>query len=396
MRSRIAVDPAILQEVVDRLTEAVGIDAESLETGRIAWTIDSRCRHLHLSSATEYLELLRSSSAELDDLIDGLVIQETRFFRDPAVFEHIRVWAEEAAANTQGTLRILSAPCSTGQEAYSVAAILQCAGIPPSGFTIDAFDISRAALFTAARGIYAAGALQNIAPELQSACGVLRDRHWHMHDVLRSRIRFQRRNLAEPSALDDEPGYHLILCRNLLIYLHAGARAVLAGTLNRALLPGGKLIVGAGDRVPELNAWFIPVKPAAGFGFVHKPAAADPKPRIVRQTATPSKAVAARATRRAHFVAHVEEHGVPSTAQEFYRRALDYKDHGNLRQAERRCRQALYLAPNYVPALELLQALWHVHPNPRLRRALSARIERVRNDSQIASAARAVVEEGAV
>ena len=62
---------------------------------------------------------------------------------------------------------------------------------------------------------------------------------------------------------------------------------------------------------------------------------------------------------------------------------LEYKERGNDRQAERRCRQALYLAPGYLPALELLQTLWHtMHPNPRLRRALTARILRVRMESE--------------
>jgi chemotaxis protein methyltransferase WspC len=394
MKGRVVVDPAVQQEIANRLTEAVGIDAESLESGRIAWTIHSRCRHLHLSSAEQYLQVLRSSPAELDELIDGLVIQETRFFRDVAVFEHIRSWAEDAAASGQGPLRILSAPCSTGQEAYSVAAMLHCAGIPPAGFTVDAFDISRAALITAQRGVYAAGELQNLAADLQNACGALRDNHWHMHEFLRSRIRFERRNLVDPSALDNEPGYHLILCRNLFIYLHAGARAILADSLSRALLPGGRLIVGAGDRVSELDARFVHVKPAAGFGFTHKTAKTSVKPALAK----PAKSAAPVTTRTTYWpqpLPKVEERDVPTTAVEFYRRAQEYKDRGNLRQAERRCRQALYLAPNYVPALELLQTLWHVHPNARLRRALSARIERVRKDPQSNLAPQVMAEGGA-
>jgi chemotaxis protein methyltransferase WspC len=214
---------------------------------------------------------------------------------------------------------------------------------------------------------------------LQSACGVLRNHHWEMHDFLRSRIRFGRRNLVEPTALNDEPGYHLILCRNLFIYLHANARAVLANSLSRALLPGGRLIMGAGDRVPELNARFVPIKPAAGFGFVHRAASPTPTASIV----VPAAPAVVRAPRRIHSLPRAEHHGVPSTAVEFYRRALEYKDHGNLRQAERRCRQALYLAPGYLPALELLQTLWHVHPSARLRRALTVRIQRVRNETQM-------------
>lgn len=372
------MDRAILEEVVRRLSGAAGIDPESLEMGRITWTVDSRCRHLGLTSATDYVEVLRSSKAELDELIDALVIQETRFFRDTAVFENIRTWAQEAAGAVEGPLRILSAPCSTGQEAYSAAAMLHCAGLSPSRFTIDAYDISRAALVTAQRGIYSAGALDNIAPEFQIACGVFRNQHWHMHDAIRNRIRFERRNLVEAKALGDEARYHLILCRNLFIYLHAEARAVLAESLSRALLPGGRLIVGAGDRVAELNARFVPVKPAAGFGFVHRTETRAAVTRVAVRAAAP---VAVREPRRVHVMARADEPQAPSSAVEFYERAVEYMDRGNLRQAERRCRQALYLAPHFLPALELLQALWHMHPNPRLRRALTARIERVRGDA---------------
>ena len=66
------------------------------------------------------------------------------------------------------------------------------------------------------------------------------------------------------------------------------------------------------------------------------------------------------------------------TVAELYQRALHHQQTGNLRSAERRCRQALYLAPAYLPALELLQSLWNHHPNPRLRHALTARILRTR------------------
>ncbi len=76
-----------------------------------------------------------------------------------------------------------------------------------------------------------------------------------------------------------------------------------------------------------------------------------------------------------------ENHAFPAPAVEFYNRAREHMERGNVRQAERRCRQALYLAPAYLPALEMLQTLWLLHPNPRLRRALSARILRVRNET---------------
>jgi hypothetical protein len=73
-----------------------------------------------------------------------------------------------------------------------------------------------------------------------------------------------------------------------------------------------------------------------------------------------------------------EKGASPATPVEFFNRALEYMERGNVKQAERRCRQALYLAPAYLPALEMLQTLWHLHPNSRLRRALGERIQRVR------------------
>jgi chemotaxis protein methyltransferase WspC len=379
MKSHDPIEPLLLERIVRHLADAAGIDPASLEAGRIMWTIERRCRHLRLPGASAYLDHMESSPAELECLIDALVIQETRFFRDPAVFEHLRIWAQAMAASYSGRLRILSAPCSTGQEAYSLAAILFCAGIPSSAFSIDAIDISHTALAVAQRGVYSAGALEHVAGDLRAACGTLRNQHWHMRDELRSRIRFERRNLADSGALGNEPGYHLILCRNLLIYLHAQARAILAESLSRTLLPGGRLIVGAGDRVAELNARFMPLNPAASFGFTHKPAV---MPRTSKPAA-PLQPVRARIPRLILPIPKPEKQPAPATAVEFYRRAVEYKERGNVRQAERRCRQALYLAPGYLPALELLQALWHMHPNARLRRALKARIQRVRTESEM-------------
>ena len=372
MKHRVEIAGTILAEVIERLTQAAGIDPGLLDLGRIEWTIENRRNRLALRDANAYVAHLRSSAEELEHLIDALVIQETRFFRDHSVFEQIRIWAEGIPA-ARRPLRILCAPCSTGQEAYSVAAILRVAGIPFPDFSIDAFDISRTALSMAGRAVYPAGALDHVPDEFRRMCGELRNDHWHIHQDLRERIRFEKRNLALPNALDDDSGYHLILCRNLFIYLHAQARAILADSLSRALRPGGRLIIGTGDRVPELNARFVALKPAAGFAFAHKnPVAAMRRDRVSSPSAT------GKIRPRTRCEPTLELQQAAGTAVEFYQRALEYSECGNLRQAERRCRQALYLDPSYVPALELLYTLWQMHPSARLRRALQARIHRIR------------------
>ncbi len=196
MRTRIQIEPEVLDRVAGRLADAAGMDTGSLDAGRTRWAVEARCRHLGLSTGGAYIERLENTPEETGELIDFLVIQETRFFRDPEVFEHIGRWAPRMPAAFTPPLRILSAPCSTGQEAYSLAAVLHHAGLPLDAFTIDAFDISTTALAAARRGIYPEIALKDAPRELQQALGAVRNHHWRMHDAVRAAIHFDRRNLA--------------------------------------------------------------------------------------------------------------------------------------------------------------------------------------------------------
>jgi chemotaxis protein methyltransferase WspC len=381
----------VAQSITARLQAAIGLDPGALDPGRLRWIIRSRCRHLELPDSNAYADHLEATPAELDALIDEVVVQETRFFRDPTVFDHIRAAIAQFAAANPGPLRILSAPCGTGQEAYSLAATLQLAGLPADRFTIDAVDISLSALEIARRGVYPERALAHLTPEQRQACAHPHHKLWHVHQELRERVHFDRRNLAEPGALGERQ-YHLILCRNLFIYLAPQARTALAQSLSAALVPGGRLFLGTADRVEELNALFSPVRPAASFSFVHRrqavaepaiPArrAAAPKvraPRPAPEVCHPSAESCHPSRSGGSAVASSPPSDPTSTASDLLKRALEHRQRGELAKAERRCRQALYLDPNLLPALELLQLLWDQNPNLRLRRALRDRILRNR------------------
>jgi hypothetical protein len=195
-----------------------------------------------------------------------------------------------------------------------------------------------------------------------------------MHDKLRARIRFERRNLAEPNALSAAPQYHLILCRNLFIYLRPEARTALAQSLASALMPGGRLVLGSADRVEELSTLFSPQKPAASFAFTHRSTTAPPATTYPQTR--PKRSIVTRSAKPLAIAPNTLP-ATSATAAELYRRAIQHREHRQLRKAERACRQALYLDPHHLPALELLAALWHQHqPHPRLRLALEARIYR--------------------
>lgn len=376
--------PLVMKQIADLLADAAGVDARALDPKRLQWVMEGRCRKLHISSPEKYVSHLIASQNELGELIDATVVTETRFFRDAAVFDHLKSWLPEMAAQFSGELRILSAPCSTGQEAYSIAALLIEAGIPSSRFTIDAFDISSAAVATAHEGRYPQEALRHVPAPLQRVCGLHAEKEWVMHEELRHRIHFAQRNLAQPDALkcDETQKYHLIFCRNLFIYLHAEARTALAASLAQALHPGGRLVLGSADRVEEIDRLFTSIRPAASFAFTHRTAV---KP-IQQKAPVASKPYAV--TTRIHplpVAPKMEGISMPppplTTAEGLYERALDDHRHGDLRRAERRCRQALYLDPQMLPAMELLESLWREHPNLRLRRALGARILRSRKEN---------------
>jgi chemotaxis protein methyltransferase WspC len=374
-------DSIVAQSVVERLTAAIGIDARVLEPARLEWIVAARRRELKLPEAAQYVEYLDRTPAELDALIDDVVVQETRFFRDPTVFEHVRRAIAELAKDTAGPIRVLSAPCGTGQEAYSVAALMQLCGVPATRFSIDAFDISARAVEAARSGVYPGRALHHVAAELRDACGKQHGSQVLVHEELRSRVHFERRNLAITGALGTEPRYHLILCRNLFIYLDAASRAELARSLAGALLPGGRLFLGTADRVEELSALFVPLRPAASFAFAPRigaaPVVAERRRPLAKGLAKPHSLTPKRTPMpMVKSATALDAAPAPVTAGELYHRALEHRLRGEFAKAERRCRQSLYLSPNFLPALELLQALWDHNPNMRLRRALRERILR--------------------
>src|ERR1700730_16908720 len=143
------------------LKEKMGLDAESIGVACVERAVRERLAAQGLENAQLYWELLSASEPALQELIEAIVIPETWFFRDPEAFAAlVRVVREEwlpqhtHSAGAQGTLRILSLPCSTGEEPFSMAMALLDSGFPAQRFHIDAIDISLRAIAHAERGIY--------------------------------------------------------------------------------------------------------------------------------------------------------------------------------------------------------------------------------------------------
>lgn len=232
------------------LEDRIGLSPESLGGDTIRKALSRRMNACGASDMASYLKILRSSATEWDALLELVVVPETWFFRNKESFafltRHVRTqWPSEAASLE---LRVLSVPCASGEEPYSVAMALADTGLLQNGVEIDAMDISLAALEKASHGIY--------GPESFRGSNLsFRDRYFtqvpygHRIDpVVKAMVRFQRANLMDEGRFSDIAPYNVIFCRNLLIYLSDKGKKRAMAVLDRLLKPGGLLFVGHVER----------------------------------------------------------------------------------------------------------------------------------------------------
>lgn len=151
-----------IDAAVELLRNWIGLDATTIGTPSLARAIRGRMDALGIGDPEAYAAVVRSDSAERDRLVEDVIVAESWFFRDRQVFNFV---ADVAITLTplpgRSPVRILCAPCASGEEPYSVAMALLDAGLQPAQFSIDAVDVSRAALERAQRGRYSANAFRN-------------------------------------------------------------------------------------------------------------------------------------------------------------------------------------------------------------------------------------------
>jgi chemotaxis protein methyltransferase CheR len=186
-------------------------------------------------------------------VVEALLNNETYFFRDRAPFDLLaRAALPKLVQRRQSTkrLRIWSAGCSTGQEAYSLAILFAEEPQRWAGWTIDILgsDVSESAVRRARDGIYTQF-------EVQRGLGINQmirwfeecDDGWRAVEPLRRMVRFQVQNLLEPPP---HPGqFDIVLCRNVLLYLNAERRGQVFDRIAGAMEPDGSMMMGAGETV---------------------------------------------------------------------------------------------------------------------------------------------------
>ena len=135
------------------LREWIGLDAMTIGMAALARAVRTRMAALGIDDPERFVAIVRSDRAERDRLVEEVIVAESWFFRDQQVFAFVADFAVTLASLPgRVPVRILCAPCASGEEPYSVAMALLDAGLTPGQFVIDAIDVSYAALDRAHRG----------------------------------------------------------------------------------------------------------------------------------------------------------------------------------------------------------------------------------------------------
>jgi chemotaxis protein methyltransferase CheR len=291
--------------------------------------------------------------------VEALSVSETHFFRIRAQFEALaeRVLPALLVAR-RGTrrLRLWSAGCSTGEEAWSLAILVERLVPPGWDVTVLGTDVDEAALERARRGVYGPRSFREAPGWVRSEWFRPTADGWEVDSRLRRRVRFAALNLATdayPSPASGTDGIDLLLCRNVLIYFTPDARARTAARLSRCLAPGGWLAMAPAElspaALPDLDVRYFPA------AILHQ--RADPAGPGPRSGATP--AVASRPTARPHGperppgkTAAAPSEAAPRAAG-WLEEARACADRGDRKEAGRLIEAALEADPLLAPGREL-------------------------------------------
>jgi chemotaxis methyl-accepting protein methylase len=196
-----------------------------------------RARGVH--SYQDYGKVLDASPEEFDLLLDALTINVTRFFRNPETFAVLRQRVVPELAALPGPVAVWSAGSATGEEPYSLAILFDHLQ-GRAQVRIDATDLDPGALAFLARAEYPAAAVVDVPRDLMSYFSP--GPPYVVADAARRLVRPIRHDLTQSPA--PAPPYHLIVCRNVVIYFDRAAQERLFERFHEALVPGGWLLLG--------------------------------------------------------------------------------------------------------------------------------------------------------
>jgi chemotaxis protein methyltransferase CheR len=259
--------PALTEQEFRRLCEYLyrrsGIIFTEAKRYYVERRVKERMSATGSQSFTSYFARLRiDAQGENEQFINALTVNETYFYREQHQLKCLTadLLADRVRRKRKGdAIRIWSAPCSTGEEPFSVAIWLleNWPLVDEYEIEIVGSDIDTQVLQQARQGIFGRRALMRLSPYLVGKYFLpMIAEQWQILDDLRNSVQFSAVNIVEPRETRAYGRFDVIFCRNVLIYFDDASRRMAAENLYENLLPGGFICLGHTESMSRISSLF--------------------------------------------------------------------------------------------------------------------------------------------
>lgn len=222
-----------------------GINLSAYKPNQLHRRISSLMSRVGAANLDEYMSLLKKDSSQRQRFLDFITINVTEFFRNPEIFDELKVKLEAELIPNHKSLKIWSAACSIGAEPYSIAILLN--EIDPNGkHSIIATDIDSTILTKAEQGVYDTPDIKNVKPQYLNKYFKKQDNKYKVDEKIKGMVKFKKHDLILDSYDRD---FDLIVCRNVVIYFNQDVKNAIYSKFQNSLKKGGMLFVGATESI---------------------------------------------------------------------------------------------------------------------------------------------------
>jgi chemotaxis protein methyltransferase CheR len=267
----------------DFIHEHFGLYFDDNQRGSLRARLAGRLASLGLASFEEYYHYLRFGPQHAEErlrMASHLTNNETYFYRETA---QLQVFADSVltslkdrkTARGERRLAVLSAGCSSGEEAYTLAMILYDSGLFFWNWDahVTGMDVDRTALEKAERGLYHPNSFRSIRPAIT-------DKHFakeaggaRVKDAIRKMVSFRHGNIVDAASYDGLAPLDVVFCRNVLIYFSDAMILTVMKLFHAALAPGGYLFLGHAESLSRITDLFTPIRFQGAMVYQKAPAA---------------------------------------------------------------------------------------------------------------------------
>ncbi len=252
MRATVTLDEDLDYRIfVKRVAEKMGVDLSCYKRKQMERRLRSLARQYGASTFQQFYARLAADSEALEQFRKRITINVSELFRNPEKFEELRADILPGLVSGTRRLKVWSAGCSYGAEAYSIAILAREMSLGKEAVSILGTDIDGEMLERAREGTFLETDMKNVLPLRRRRFFVSEGGGYRIRPEIHEMVEFRHHDLLRD---EFERGFHLILCRNVVIYFTDEAKDRLYRKFFESLAPGGVVFIGSTERIFETEA----------------------------------------------------------------------------------------------------------------------------------------------